>query len=57
MERADQAEEESIRRFRRAEAMWRTVAEAVREAEAMRRLDAALELLARRWAGAGPRAA
>lgn len=52
MERADRAEDESIRRFRRFEAMWRTVDEAVREAEARRRLELALEALARR-----PRAA
>lgn len=54
MDRADQAEDESIRRFRRFEAMWRTVAEAVRQAEAMRRLELALEALARRRTGPGP---
>lgn len=48
MERADRAEDESIRRFRRFEALWATVAEAVREAEARRRLELALEALARR---------
>jgi hypothetical protein len=42
MEQADRAEEESIRRFRRFEAMWAVVAEAMREAEAQWRLEAAL---------------
>jgi hypothetical protein len=51
MDRPDQAEDESIRRFRHFEAMWRMVAEAVREAEARRRLEIALEVLARRPAG------
>jgi len=50
MERADRAEDESIRRFRGFEAMWRTVREAVREAEAMRRLEVALEQLGGRRA-------
>ena len=48
MERADRAEDESIRRFRRFEAMWETVAEAVRQAEARRRLELALEALSPR---------
>jgi hypothetical protein len=52
MERADRAEEDSIRRFRGFEAMWRTVAEAVREAEARRRLELALEQLRARRARA-----
>jgi hypothetical protein len=56
MEQADRAEEESIRRFRRFEAMWAVVAEAMREAEARRRLDAALDVLrAERPAARGAR--
>lgn len=45
MERADQAENESISRFRRFEAMWQVVADAVREADARRRLELALATL------------
>ena len=45
MEQADRAEDESIRRFRRFEAMWAVVAEAMREAEARGRLEAALDAL------------
>jgi hypothetical protein len=56
LERADQAEDESIRRFRRFEAMWQVVADAVREADAMRRLENALATLADRTrTGSGPR--
>lgn len=55
MEQADRAEEESIRRFRRFEAMWAVVAEAVREAEARGRLEAALEMLRARRAVPGAR--
>lgn len=55
MESADQAENESIGRFRRFEALWRQVAEAIREADARARLERALEHVAapRRRIGGG----